>query len=321
MPRLRRADPAKPGWARKRRGRGFSYVDEQGRPLPRDGVERCKALVIPPAWQEVWICPWPNGHIQAVGTDDAGRKQYIYHSRWRERRDREKFDRVLEFGSSLPTARRRAARHLALAGMPRERTLAVAFRILDLGGLRIGSEDYAQANGSYGLATLRCDHVTTTGGVVRLDFVGKSGKDHMVELDDQQLLTAVRALRRGRCEDDELLAWREGTMWHDVTSTDINSYLSEIGVQGTAKDFRTWQAGLRALATLSTTEISDPKRAVAQAIRDASDHLGNTPAIARTSYVDPRLVQAYLNGERLPEANGESLQNWEPALLELLEQR
>lgn len=316
MPRLRRVDPTSPGWTRRRRGRGFVYLDAEGARLADADIARCKDLVIPPAWTDVWICPHPNGHIQALGTDDAGRRQYLYHPAWREQRDREKFDRVLDFGRSLPLARQQVAQHLTLPGMPRERALAAAFRILDRGGIRIGSEDYADANGSYGLATLRRDHVSTRGGRVHLCFTGKSGKDQEVLIDDPELLPCVRSLLRRRGGGDELLAYRVGRSWQDVVSPDINAYLTEIGVQGTAKDFRTWQAGLRALARLSGADGSS--KAVAEAIRDAAEHLGNTPAIARTSYVDPRLVEAYLEGEVLPRAKGEELQAWEPALLEAL---
>ena len=305
MPRLRRVDPASPGWTRRRHGRGFAYLDCDGNRLEPNDLARCKELVIPPAWTDVWICPYPNGHIQVVGTDDAGRRQYMYHPVWREQRDREKFDRVLDFGRSLPAARALVEQHLALAGMPRERALAAAFRILDRGGIRIGSESYTD---SFGLATMRRDHVSTKGGRVHLCFTGKSGKDHEVVIDDPTLLVCVRSLLRRRGGGEELLAFRAPDGWQDVTSSDINAYLSEVGVQGTAKDFRTWQAGLRALARLSEGA------AVKEAIADAADHLGNTPAIARSSYVDPRLLEL----EVLPRAKGEDLESWEPALLKVL---
>jgi len=317
VPRLRRSDPTTAGWTRVRRGRGFSYLDVERNRLPDIDVQRCKDLAIPPAWTDVWICPWDNGHIQALGTDEAGRRQYLYHPGWREQRDREKFDRVLEFGRSLPLGRDRAARHLRLPGMPRERALAVAFHILDLGGLRIGSEGYAN---SFGVATLRRDHVSTRGGIIRLRFPGKSARDHDVALHDDGLLAAVRHLQRRRGGGIEILAWRDASGWHDVTSQDINDYLEEIGVQGTAKDFRTWQAGLQALATLSKTHsgAASQARAVEQAMEAAASHLGNTPAVARSSYVDPRVVQAYVDGADLPEAAGDELCDWEPALLRLL---
>ncbi len=311
MPRLRRVDPSSSGWQRRRRGRGFAYLDALGARLSAEDIARCKSLVIPPAWRDVWICPHPNGHIQAVGTDEAGRRQYLYHPQWREERDREKFDRVLDFGRSLPAARQVVANHLGLAGWPQERALAVAFRILDLGGLRVGGESYE----GVGLATLRRDHVSTKGGAVRLCFRGKSGKDHDVVLHDPELLAAVRGLLRRRGGGEELLAYRVDGVWRDVTSSDINDYLVEVGVAGTAKDFRTWQAGLRALSRLSQADGS--KKAVTEAMKEAAEHLGNTPTIAKNSYVDPRLVEAYLEGE-LQEYDAEDLVGWEPALLEVL---
>lgn len=316
MPRLRRVDPASPGWTRRRRGRGFAYLDADGTALPGPDAQRCRDLVIPPAWTDVWICPYPNGHIQAVGTDEAGRRQYLYHPAWRAQQDRLKFDNVLEFGRSLPAARQVVRSHLALPGMPYERALATAFRILDRGGIRIGSEDYTESNGSYGLATLRRDQASTRAGLIRLRFTGKSGKDHEIVIDDDELLPCIRTLLRRRGGGEELLAYKAGRTWQDVTSAGINSYLCDVGVRGTAKDFRTWQAGLHALAGLSDGDGS--RAAVARAMQDAADHLGNTPTIARSSYVDPRLVQAYLDGEQLPRVQGEDLQAWEDALLQVL---
>ncbi|MEI2784658.1 MAG: DNA topoisomerase IB [Candidatus Nanopelagicales bacterium] len=311
MPRLRRVDPTSNGWTRRRRGRGFAYLDHEGQRLSPEDSAQCKALVIPPAWVDVWISPHPNGHIQAVGTDEAGRRQYLYHPQWREQRDAEKFDRVLDFGRSLPAARKLAERHLALPGMPFERSLAAAFRFLDLGGLRVGGEAYEGT----GLATLRRDHTSTRHGVIRLRFTGKSGKDHDLIIDDAELLAVVRTLLRRRGGGEELLAYKSDGVWRDVTSADINAYLSQIGVLGTAKDFRTWQAGLRALSQLAGADGS--KRAVTQAMQAAAEHLGNTPAIAKNSYVDPRLVQAYWDGD-LPDHDAEQLHEWEPALFEVL---
>jgi DNA topoisomerase IB len=302
--RLRRSDPAQPGWTRRRSGRGFTYLDENGRRLADDQRERCAALAIPPAWAQVWICPWPHGHLQAVGTDDAGRRQYLYHPAWRERRDREKFDRVLAFGRSLPAARDQVSRELARAGMPRAKALAVAFRLLDLAGLRVGGESYAESSGAVGVATLRRDHVRTRGDRVLLRFTGKSGVQHDLELVDPVLADAVRTLRRRRAAGEELLAWREGRAWRDITSTDVNAYVAEVtGTGATAKDFRTWQGTVRALAALADQPAPDSdgerRRAVAAAMRAAAEHLGNTPAVARSAYVDPRVVETFLDGEPL----------------------
>lgn len=182
MPRLRRSSPRRAGWTRHRWGRGFRYLDEHGDPVPPEGLERCRALRIPPAWTEVWICPWPNGHLQATGTDAAGRRQYLYHPDWRRARDRDKFQRALALGTRLPAARERVAQDLALPGMPRQRALAAGFRILDLGGLRIGTERYAREHGTVGVATIRRDHVRVRGDRVLLTFPGKSGRTHEVEL-------------------------------------------------------------------------------------------------------------------------------------------
>ena len=326
--RLRRSEPNGPGWTRRRRGRGFTFMDSDGQRLPAEAAQRCRSLAIPPAWIDVWICPWPNGHLQAVGTDSAGRRQYLYHPQWRRWRDQMKFARVLEFGASLPSARLTVAEHLALAGMPRERALATGFRLLDTTGARIGGEAYAEAHGTVGIATLRREHVSTRKGTVRLRFPGKGGRPHDLTLVDAPLAESVHVLLARRSGGPELLAWRSGRTWVDVRSAELNQYIREVtGCDATAKDFRTWQAAVRALAELSTTEQavgrSGRGRDVAQAMRAVSEHLGNTPAVARTSYVHPVLVESYLNGEQLPVAQGdqageEDLHAWEEAVLEFL---
>jgi DNA topoisomerase IB len=312
------------------------FLDENGHRVSAEQRERCLALAIPPAWTDVWICPWPNGHLQAIGTDDAGRRQYLYHPAWREQRDREKFDRVLDFGRSLPTARDVVATDLAQPGMPQRKALAVAFRLLDLGGLRVGGEAYAEGSGAVGAATLRREHVTTRGDRVRLRFTGKSGVEHDIELEDAALAEGVRALRRRRGGGEELLAWREGGRWRDVQSSDINTYVAEVtGVSATAKDFRTWQGTVRALAELSVQEPPSnergKKRAVASAMKAAAEHLGNTPAVARSAYVDPRVVDRFVEGEPLldPEVDDPDEQDysspdwrrWEAAVLDLLDEQ
>jgi len=259
-------------------------------------------LVIPPAWNEVWICPVDNGHIQAVGTDDAGRRQYMYHQKWREKRDKSKHDRVLTVAARLPKARRKVVAHLALDGMPRDRALAMAFRLLDLGFFRIGGETYAEENGSYGLATIEKSHVRIEKGSVVFDYVAKSGKERLIALADQPVRDAIDVLRRRRGGGPELLAYREGTRWRDVTSTDINTYVKEIvGDDVSAKDFRTWHGTVLAAVALAAENDKGGsktarKRAVAGAMREVADYLGNTPTVARGSYVDPRVIDLFEDG-------------------------
>ena len=303
MPRLRRVDCAGPGIVRKRRGKGFTYQWSDGRPVTEPEVlARIEALVLPPAWEDVWICPWPNGHIQALGTDAAGRRQYRYHDVWRQQRDRDKHDRVLVVAKRLPAARKRAAEHLALRGYPRERVLAAAFKLLDLGFLRIGGEEYADDNGSFGLATLRREHVTLSGGAIIFDYPAKSGKQRIQQLVDDDVRAVVRGLLRRKDDSPELLAYKERGRWRDVRSDDVNAYLREIfGIDVTAKDFRTWHATvLMAVALAVSREVANSpskrKRAVARAYREVGEYLGNTPAVAKASYVDPRLIDRYDDG-------------------------
>jgi DNA topoisomerase-1 len=297
-----------PGWTRRRAGRGFVYLDELGRRLAAEDAERCKLLVIPPAWEAVWICPAPNGHLQAVGTDDAGRRQYIYHEQWRLRRDQAKHDRVLSVAARLPLARRRVAKDLRLDGMPRERALAAAFRLLDLGFFRIGGEAYAEANNSFGLATVRKEHVSIDHGTVIFDYVAKSGQERYVALADDLVRDAVRDLLRRRSGGPELLAYKEGRTWRDITSTDINAYIKiKVGGEVSAKDFRTWHGTVIAAVALAQANdaartVAARKRAVSAAMKQVSIYLGNTPAVARKSYVDPRLVDLFENGATISPA-------------------
>jgi DNA topoisomerase-1 len=304
MPRLRRVDCAGPGIIRKRRGRSFTYQWSDGRTVTEpDVLARIRALVLPPAWNDVWICPWPNGHIQALGTDAAGRRQYRYHDVWREQRDRDKHDHVLVVAHRLPAARERAAEHLALRGYPRERVLAAAFKLLDLGFLRVGGEEYADEYGSFGLATLRREHVTLSGGAIVFDYPAKSGQQRVQQLVDDDLRAVVQGLLRRGDDSPELLAYKAKGHWRDVRSDDVNAYLRELfGAGVTAKDFRTWHATvLMAVALAVSREVADSpskrKRAVARAYREVGEYLGNTPAVVRASYVDPRLIDLYDNGE------------------------
>ena len=270
--------------------------------MPSESIDRCKMLVIPPAWEQVWICPAPNGHIQAVGTDDAGRRQYIYHEYWRLKRDKSKHDRVLQVASRLPRARRKVAVDLRLPGMPYERALATAFRLLDLGFFRIGGEEYAEVNNSYGLATIRKEDVSIEGKKVIFDFVAKSGQDRYVALADKLVRSAVGHLLAQQNEGPELLAYRDGDSWRDVTSTEINDYIKgKVGGEVSAKDFRTWHGTVIAAVILAganetATTVTKRKRAVSQAMKEVAKYLGNTPAVARKSYVDPRIVDLFVDG-------------------------
>ncbi len=303
MTRLRTVFPHQRGIRRQRRGRGFSYVDVTGEPVTDPVVlDRIKGLVIPPAWRDVWICPFPNGHIQAVGTDDAGRRQYLYHPVWREQRDREKFERILSVGRSLPAARKRATEAVELPGMPRERALATAFRLLDLGFFRVGGESYTAANGSYGLATLLRRHARLDRGAVVFDYVAKSGQQRTIRLEDPLTAASVRTLLRRRGGGEELLAYQEGRRWHDVTSTDINAYVKEVlRCDVSAKDFRTWHATVLASVELAVAAdraqtAAARSRAVRAAVKNVASYLGNTPTVARGSYIDPRVIELFEEG-------------------------
>jgi DNA topoisomerase-1 len=300
--RLRTVSPKDPGWTRRRAGKGFIYLDANGRRLGPQDVERCKLLVIPPAWEEVWICPVANGHLQAVGTDDAGRRQYLYHEQWRIRRDKSKHDRVLQVAARLPKARRTVARHLQSDGMPYERALGAAFRLRDLGFFRIGGEAYAEANNSFGLATILKEHVTVSGGEAVFDYIAKSGQERYVALADDLVRAAVRDLLRRRGGGPELLAYRDGRRWRDVTSADINAYIKDmVGGEVSAKDFRTWHGTVIAAVALAQANetartLSARKRALSEAMKEVSSYLGNTPSVARKSYVDPRLIDLFADG-------------------------
>ena len=290
--RLRRSQVSKPGWTRRPSGKGFRYLDSDGRPISRDECERIKALVIPPAWREVWICPWPNGHIQAVGIDDAGRKQYLYHDQWRQQRDAEKFDRVLRLAPALPEFRRALTKDLKVRGFPRARTVAVCLRMLDHGVFRTGGEEYVEQNGSHGATTLLREHVTVSGDRVSFDYRAKGGVQQTLTLPDPLLAKAVAGLKRTRSGSDRLLVYRTGKEWHEVHAEDVNGRFQElVGDEFSVKDLRTWNATVLAAAVLAGS--SKTRRAVTQMYREVSEHLGNTPAVAKKSYVDPRLVDLF----------------------------
>jgi len=313
MVRLRRTSPEQPGWTRRRAGRGFAYRDQDGAPLGPEEVARIRALAIPPAWTDVWITPYPNGHLQAVGTDAAGRRQYLYHPDWRTRRDAEKFDRVLDFGRALGTARERILADLRREGMPRERACAVAVRLMDLGYFRIGNDVYLDAHGSFGLTTLQRQHVRRTQDRLVFTFTGKSGVDHRIEIDDAMVDEALQVMRRRR-GGEQLLAYRDGKTWKAMLPQLVNEYVREVtGVDATAKDFRTWHATVLAAAALAEAPEARSgvarKRVVAAAMREVSEFLGNTPALARSSYVDPRVVSAYEEGRTIARATSRTYAN------------
>jgi DNA topoisomerase IB len=293
------------GIKRIRAGRGFRYLDAAGEPVPAAEVSRIKELVIPPAWQDVWICPWANGHIQAVGFDAAGRKQYLYHPRWREKRDQVKHDHVLDFAVALPELRETVTRDLAGRGLSRERVLAAAVRLLDLGFFRVGGERYAEDNGTYGLATLHRKHVSMSRGEIVFCYPAKGGYERVQAIAEPQVCRVIRALRARASDGDALLAYYSRGRWHQVHSPDINDYLKDgTGLAVSAKDFRTWNATVLAAVGLAVSPIprrsaSSRKRAIARVVKEVSAYLGNTPAVCRASYIDPRVIERYERGDTI----------------------
>ncbi len=297
---LRYATDARPGTTRRGSGRGFSYRDAAGATIrDRAGVERIRALAIPPAWTDVWICPWPNGHLQATGRDARGRKQYRYHPRWQARRGSDKFERMVEFAQALPAIRDRCEADLRRPGLPREKVLAVVVRLLERTLIRVGNDEYARDNRSFGLTTLKNRHARIDGGHVRFRFRGKSGKTHEVGLQDRRLARVIR-----RCQElpgQELFQYvdDDGEV-RDVASDDVNDYLRQAGGPFSAKDFRTWAGTVLAYRALRALQPSgdeaDARRAVIEAVRITADRLGNTPAVARGSYVHPAVLEAYMDG-------------------------
>ncbi len=304
MARLKRSDCSQPGIRRRRRGKGFEYVDASGNRLTSaEDLERVRELAIPPAWEDVWICRHPNGHLQATGVDSAGRKQYLYHKRWRERRDQEKFGEMIGFARALPRMRKRVAADLRMPDMSREQVLACAVHLLDHGFFRIGSEDYAERNESYGLATLLKEHVTINGTGLSFDYPAKSGARGVQEpIVGPEIRRIVAELKRRRGGGPELLAYRNSRRWHDISSTDINDYIKHATCADfSAKDFRTWNATMLAAVLLAdegadATTKSARKRAMNEAVKGVAFMLGNTPAVCRASYIDPRVFDRYQSG-------------------------
>ncbi|HET6964068.1 MAG TPA: hypothetical protein VFH58_04800 [Acidimicrobiales bacterium] len=304
MPRLRRADPTCAGILRTRQGRGFRYTWSRSgdRVDDPETIGRIEALVIPPAWKDVWICAWPNGHIQAVGTDAAGRRQYLYHEEWRRRRDEQKYARALEFGSVLPQVREKVTADLDGDGLTDRRVLAAAVRLLDIGCFRIGSESYARDNETYGIATLRKDHLRFNRGRMVFCYPAKGSITRTLEVRDPHVERVLLPLRRRRGGSDQLLAYKARGRWTDLHSADVNSYLKEVaGPDFSAKDFRTWSGTVFMAVQLALVEpvpksAKGRRRAVTAAVREAAEYLGNTPAVCRSSYIDPRVIDHFEEG-------------------------
>jgi DNA topoisomerase-1 len=310
VPSLRHSSDREPGYTRRRQGRGWRYLDADGRTVrDRRLRERFEALAIPPAWRDVWICKSSRGHLQATGTDDAGRRQYLYHPKWHEQRQLEKYERILRFAEGLPHLRRVTAGHLRRTRLDREKAMAAAVRLLDRTNIRLGGEAYAREHGTYGLATLRSKHLTVEDDTLILDFTGKGGVDHHAEVTDARLATVV-------AEMDELPGYEvfkyldEDGEVTDVRSGDVNAYIKEVmGEDYSAKDFRTWAGTVAAAVALSEVGPIDGararQRAVARVCRIAAELLGNTPAVCRASYIDPRVIDHFLDGVTIASIAGE----------------
>ncbi len=314
MARLRRSDVTAAGLRRRRQGRRWCYVAADGTVISDDAaITRIDSLVIPPAWRDVWISPHPNGHIQAVGTDAAGRRQYLYHRDWRRQRDAEKFDRVLLMAERLPDVRRRLVANLGTSGLTRERVLSATVRLLDLGFFRIGNEEYAEANHTYGLATLLKEHVSISRDhLLIFDYPAKHGKQRIQTVADADVAEVIAALKRRRGGGEELLAYRgAGGVWVHPRSGEVNQYLQNLfGIETSAKDFRTWHATVLAAVGLAvsapaSSSASARKRAVARTVSEVAHYLGNTPAVCRASYIDPRVIDRYDDGITIAGALGE----------------
>jgi len=303
--RLKRSDCSAAGIHRVRRGRGFAFVDADGeRVEDEEAIERIARLAIPPAWKDVWICLDPLGNIQATGIDAAGRKQYLYHERWQQRAAARKFESMREFAEALPKLRRAANRDLERDGVPRERALACAVRLLDLAFFRVGGERYAEENESYGLATLLREHVTIAGDEAVFDFPAKSNQRRVQSIRDRKVIAAIEAMRRRRSGPDDLLVYKQGGRWHDVRSEDVNAYIQDkVDGEHTAKDFRTWHGTVLAAVELAVEGPPETKggaeRRIRAAVKRVAEHLGNTPAVARSAYIDPKVLDCFRNGNTI----------------------
>jgi DNA topoisomerase-1 len=291
---------AGPGIRRRRAGAGFVYLNGHGPVRDARTLARIRALVIPPAWRDVWICPRPDGHIQAVGRDARRRKQYRYHARWREVRDETKYTRMLAFARALPRIRARVEADLGRPGLPREKVLATIVRLLETTLVRVGNAEYARANKSYGLTTLRSHHVEVGAGEVRLSFRGKGGREHSAGVRDPRVASIVRHLQD--LPGQELFQYvDEAGARRTIGSSDVNAYLREVsGEDFTAKDFRTWAGTVLCALALAETppahSARDARRRVTRAVARVAERLGNTPAISRTCYIHPAVLAAYAQG-------------------------
>lgn len=301
MVRLRTVSAQDRGWRRLHHGRGFRYLDADGVPLSREDVARIRGLTIPPAWRDVWISPYPRGHLQAVGTDAVGRRQYLYHPDWRKARDEAKFDRVLEMAAELPRVRKRLDERLAEGGQSIEVVMAAAVRLIDLGAFRVGSAGYTEENGSYGLTTLERRHVRRRGDGHVFSFVGKSGVEQEITVEDTDVCRVLDTITRGRRSEEPLLAAKEKGAWVPISAASLNDYLDDLfRTSVTAKDFRTWHGTVHVAAHLGTVQrderITRRRKQVRAAIVEAADYLGNTPAVCKASYVDPRVLDLFEDG-------------------------
>ena len=302
--RLRYVSDDQPGYTRKAKGDEFEYFDAEGKPIrDEQRLLRIKRLAIPPAYTDVWICPSPNGHIQATGRDARGRKQYRYHERWREVRDENKYEKMMLFGEALPKIRKRVEADLALPGLPREKVLATVVQLLQRTLIRIGNEEYARENKSFGLTTMKNHHVDVKGAKLRFRFRGKSGKKHEVDIEDRHIAKIISKMQDLSGQDLFQYVDDDGQV-HDVTSEDVNSYLREItGEDFTAKDFRTWAGTVLTAMALHAVGAFETKKQAKANIKDAisavSKILGNTPAICRKCYVHPAVLESYLDGQTI----------------------
>lgn len=308
---LRYVHDRNPGISRRRAGKGFRYFGPEGRLISDVAtLQRIHELVIPPAWTDVWICPNPLGHIQATGRDARGRKQYLYHPRWRAIRDVAKFAHMARFGAALPKIRRRVRRDLALPGVPREKVLATLVRLLETTLIRVGNDEYARANGSFGLTTLKNRHAEVHGDTIRFHFHGKSGKEHDVDVTNPRLARLVRRCQELPGQDLFQYVDEEGKL-HPIGSADVNDYLREItGEDFTAKDFRTWAATLLASQALAAEEaVASPSKAqriVARVVQSVAARLGNTASVCRKSYIHPGIIEDYFGKLGSAARNGEA---------------